>query len=191
LIEQIDIRQLTGNLFECSLRGDHSTLADVLLVPTKSVDNIRYEAIQQQQLLLTRNDQTRTCLDVAAMLGHDETTKLLAERAATMATDAVNLTNGMGNASRSAAHIHDEHVRVCLGYSSVHLACVWNQLESVKQMIDAGGNAELTTIHGDTPMDIARRYGHEQLVAYLQWIGESVVRASCHRRTLTVVASRR
>lgn len=59
-----------------------------------------------------------------------------------------------------------------LGYSSLHLACVWNQIESVKHIIASGGDIELKTAHGEKPIDIARRYGHDQLVDYLQWIGK-------------------
>ena len=39
-------------------------------------------------------------------------------------------------------------------------------------MIAAGAEIELKTMHGEKPIDIARRYHHEQLVTYLQWIGK-------------------
>jgi hypothetical protein len=35
-------------------------------------------------------------LDLAAMLGHHDTVKLLAEKGATMMTNGINLNNGMG-----------------------------------------------------------------------------------------------
>jgi ankyrin repeat protein len=60
------------------------------------VENIRFEAIQQHHLLQVRNDLTRTCLDLAAMLGHHESVKLLAEKGTTMMTNGINLSNGMG-----------------------------------------------------------------------------------------------
>ncbi|CAF3948503.1 unnamed protein product [Rotaria sp. Silwood2] len=151
LLEQLNIPQLTETLFDASYHGNIPNLTEILTAPTKNVENIRFEAIQQNNLLQARNDQTRTCLDLAAMLGHHEAVKLLAERGATMMTNGINLTNGMG-------------------YSSLHLACVWNQLESVKYIISAGGDIEHKTVNGEKPIDIARRYHHNDLVDYLEWI---------------------
>ncbi|CAF3242462.1 unnamed protein product [Rotaria socialis] len=151
LLEQINIPELTETLFDLSYRGNISNLAEILIAPTKNVENVRFEAIQQNNLLQVRNDQTRTCLDLAAMLGHHETVKLLAEKNATMMTNGINLANGMG-------------------YSSLHLACAWNQLESIKHIIAVGGDIEQKTIHGEKPIDIARRYHHNDLVDYLEWI---------------------
>ncbi|CAF4697572.1 unnamed protein product, partial [Rotaria sp. Silwood1] len=151
LLEQINIPQLTETLFDISYHGNISNLTEILTIPTKTVENLRYEAIQQNNLLQVRNDQTRTCLDLAAMLGHHEAVKLLAERGATMMTNGINLTNG-------------------LGYSSLHLACVWNQLESIKYIIAGGGDIEQKTVNGEKPIDIARRYHHNDLVDYLEWI---------------------
>ncbi|CAF3918144.1 unnamed protein product [Rotaria magnacalcarata] len=151
LLEQINIPELTETLFDLSYRGNISNLAEILIAPTKNVENVRFEAIQQNNLLQVRNDQTRTCLDLAAMLGHHETVKLLAEKNVTMMTNGINLTNGMG-------------------YSSLHLACAWNQLESVKHIIAVGGDIEQKTMHGEKPIDIARRYHHSDLVDYLEWI---------------------
>jgi ankyrin repeat protein len=73
-----------------------ATLTEILTAPAKNVENVRYEAVQYHHLLQVRNDQTRTCLDKAAMLGHPEVVKLLAEKSTAMMTDAINLTNGAG-----------------------------------------------------------------------------------------------
>jgi len=58
-----------------------------------------------------------------------------------------------------------------IGYSCLHLACVWNQLEVVKCIIAGGGDIDQKTINGEKPIDIAKRYQHHDLVEYLQWIG--------------------
>lgn len=60
------------------------------------------------------------------------------------------------------------------GYSCLHLACAWNQLESVQNIIAAGGDIEMKTIHGEKPIDIAQRYHYDELVQYLQWIGKNL-----------------
>ena len=62
--------------------------------------------------------------------------------------------------------------KIQIGYSSLHLACAWNQLESVKHIIAAGGDNEQKTVNGEKPIDIARRYHHHDLVEYLEWIGK-------------------
>lgn len=177
MIEQINIPQLTETIFDCSSRGNTTSLNEILLPPTKTVENLRYEAIQQNNLLQVRNDQTRTCLDLAAMLGHSETMKLLAERSSTMMTDAINLTNGMGKKTCRRKTFVDvfSFLLFLRGYSSLHLACVWNQIECVKHIIATGGDIELETVHGEKPVDIARRYHHDQLVDYLQWIGKDLL----------------
>ena len=43
----------------------------------------------------------------------------------------------------------------------------------VKNIIAAGGDIELKTVNGEKPIDIAKRYHHQQLEEYLQWIGKS------------------
>lgn len=146
----------------------------MLTPPTKTVENIRFEAIQQHHLLQVRNDQTRTCLDLAAMLGHHETVKILAEKGATMLTDSTNLTNGLGNKTKSPNRDLFFHLSDIFssGYSCLHLACAWNQLESVKNIIAAGGDIEMKTINGEKAIDIAQRYHYAELVQYLQWIGK-------------------
>lgn len=96
LLEQINIPQLTDTLFDLSCHGNISSLTEILAAPTKNVENIRFEAIQQNNLLQVRNEGTRTCLDLAAMLGHHDVVKLLAEKNVAMMTNGVNLTNGMG-----------------------------------------------------------------------------------------------
>jgi len=87
------------------------------------------------------------------MLGHHELVKLLAEKGNSMMTNATNLTNGMG-------------------YSPLHLACAWNQLEVVRNLIINGADIQLKTLHGEKPIDIAKRYQFEQIVEYLEWIGK-------------------
>ncbi|CAF1129865.1 unnamed protein product [Adineta ricciae] len=151
LLEQINVPELTDTLFQSSCHGNLSTLTEILTAPTKNVENLRYEAVQYHHLLQVRNDQTRTCLDLAAMLGHSEVVKLLAEKSTAMTTDAINLTNGAG-------------------YSCLHLACAWNQLETVKSIIIAGGDINQQTTNGEKPIDVARRYHHDELVEYLEWI---------------------
>ena len=100
LIEQINIPELTEVLFDSSCHGKISNLTEILTAPTKNVENIRFEAIQYHNLLQVRNDQTRTCLDLAAMLGHHDIVKLLTEKSTTMMTDIINLTNGIGKLKR-------------------------------------------------------------------------------------------
>ncbi|UJR29997.1 hypothetical protein I4U23_017544 [Adineta vaga] len=151
LIEQINVPELTETLFHSSSHGDLPILNEILTAPTKNVENLRYEAIQYHHLLQVRNDQTRTCLDLAAMLGHPDIVKLLAEKSTAMTTDAINLTNGAG-------------------YSCLHLACAWNQLETIKSIIAVGGDIDQETVNGEKPIDIARRYHHNELVEYLEWI---------------------
>ncbi|CAF0731715.1 unnamed protein product [Adineta steineri] len=151
LIEQINIPELTETLFKSSCHGDLTNLTEILTAPTKNTENIRFEAIQYHHLLQVRNDQTRTCLDLASILNHHEIVKLLAERSTVMLTDIINLTNGTG-------------------YSCLHLACAWNQFDAIKNIVAAGGDVEQETIHGEKPIDIARRYQHNDLVEYLEWI---------------------
>ena len=137
------------------------------------MENIRFEAIQQHHLLQVRNDQTRTCLDLAAMLGHHETVKILAEKGATMMTDSTNLTNGLGKKKKPSRDFSFHLPNIfSSGYSCLHLACAWNQLESVKNLIAAGGDIEMKTINGEKAIDIAKRYHYDELVQYLEWIGK-------------------
>ncbi len=65
-------------------------------------------------------------------------------------------------------------MKIKIGYSSLHLACVWNQLEVVKNLIATGGDIDLKTTNGEKPIDIARRYHYNELVDYLEWIGNSL-----------------
>ncbi|CAF1325981.1 unnamed protein product [Didymodactylos carnosus] len=50
------------------------------------------------------------------------------------------------------------------------MACAWGRLESVKHIVTGGADIEFTTIHGEKPIDVAKRYKHTDIVEYLEWI---------------------
>lgn len=113
------------------------------------------------------------------MLGHHDTVKLLAEKGSTMMTNGINLTNGMGTLKKqektNTCSIYKYLFFFRIGYSCLHLACVWNQLDAVKNIIATGGDIDQKTINGERPIDIAKRYQHNELIEYLQWIGKFIL----------------
>ena len=104
------------------------------------------------------------------MLGHHDAVKVLAEKGEKMMPNGINVSNGMGTNNHSL--FPERRSPVCIGYSSLHLACVWNQVEAVRCLIALGGDIEQRTQHGERPIDIAQRYHHDELTDYLRWIGK-------------------
>ena len=45
----------------------------------------------------------------------------------------------------------------------------------MKSIIAAGGDINQQTTNGEKPIDVARRYHHDELVEYLEWIGEQIL----------------
>lgn len=55
------------------------------------------------------------------------------------------------------------------GYTLVHFAACWGQLECLKVLVQGGAAMDRCTMHGETPRDIAVRYNKTSCIDYIDW----------------------
>ena len=105
------------------------------------------EQNENKELFSERNSDSRTVLDIAALLGRHEIASVLIEKGAEL------------NSSNSS------------GYTALHIAAIWGQLECVKILISSGADYSLTTRHMETVRDLASRYGNTECGTYIDCTG--------------------
>lgn len=59
------------------------------------------------------------------------------------------------------------------GYTLLHCAAAWGQLETLKTLIELEADIYATTSRGEKARDIACRYEQTECVAFLDWAGKS------------------
>jgi ankyrin repeat protein len=67
-----------------------------------------------------------------------------------------------------AKHGADLNAVDAVGYAPLHHYCVAGQKEEVAAALDSGADINLKTPGGDTPLDLARREGHDSLIQFLE-----------------------
>ena len=97
--------------------------------------------------LSERDNDSRTVLDIAVLIGRHEIASVLIEKGAEL------------NSANSS------------GYTALHIAAIWDQLECMKILISSGADYSLTTRHMETVRDLASRYGNTKCVTYIDCTG--------------------
>lgn len=92
-----------------------------------------------------RDDEGKSPLDIASILGRLEMLKELLTRGA------------------------DVHNTTGTGYSSLHFAAAWGKISCLKSLVDSGGDIQLKTRHGERPRETAVRYSQTECVDFLDW----------------------
>ena len=59
-----------------------------------------------------------------------------------------------------------------LGYTALHVAAAWGQLNAVKALIAGGSDHSLKNQNNETARDMAQRYGKLECVVYLDRSGK-------------------
>ena len=67
-----------------------------------------------------------------------------------------------------------EHCSPFTGYTGLHIAGAWGQLETLKALVAGGANPSLVNVRRETACNIAERYGKKDCVDYLQSAGMQV-----------------
>ena len=58
-----------------------------------------------------------------------------------------------------------------LGYTALHVAAAWGQLNAVRSLISGGSDHSLKNQYNETARDMASRYGKLECVVYLDRSG--------------------
>ncbi|EDV27554.1 Ankyrin repeat domain-containing protein 45 [Trichoplax sp. H2] len=95
------------------------------------------------ELLDIRDDEGKSPLDIACMLGKVDVIEGL-------------IANGANMDSISSQ-----------GNTAMHRAASWGRIECLKILAEKGANLHLKNLKGECPRDIARRYGHSACYDYL------------------------
>lgn len=96
-------------------------------------------------MLNERDDDGKTPMDMAAVLGRVEMMKELINRGAEV-----------NNPTSS-------------GYTSLHHAACWGKVGCLKVLVENGADIQNRTAHGERPREIALRYQHPECVDFLDW----------------------
>ena len=62
-----------------------------------------------------------------------------------------------------------------LGYSALHCASCWGQIECLKVLVENSGNLHQKNCHGESPRDTAARYQQSECVDFLDWAGREMI----------------
>eukprot|EP00794_Sanderia_malayensis_P004735 gene4735-5358_t len=74
----------------------------------------------------------------------------------------------------------DPSLRMCMGWTPVHCAAEGGYLSVLQLLAETGASLTARDDYGDTPKAIARRYAHEDCVAYL----ENIENSAAQRKTI-------
>lgn len=125
---------------DCSLNGDAVRFSRCFDDKTDI-----YHGLVQDLVNRRSDEDGRAPLDWACLLGRTEMTTELLKRGA--------LINGVGSK----------------GYTSLHLAAAWGQVECLKVLVGSGADIYLQTANKEKACDIARRYDKNEAVDFLEW----------------------
>eukprot|EP00795_Rhopilema_esculentum_P010942 gene10942-19776_t len=117
----------------------HGEIEDISSLSTEMVKL----ASEDPEILEQRNENGKSALDIASMLGR---TQILQE-----------LVNGGANPNSSTAN----------GYTSLHHAAAWGRLDCVKILVENGSDLQQKTIYDERARECAARYNHLDCVEFL------------------------
>lgn len=123
----------------CVYKNDHQRLSKCF-----QDDQDPYKAVATEQLNV-RDANGKAPLDLAAQLGHLEITKELLARGAAVSA------------------VTDK------GYNALHHAAAWGRLDILKALVEAGGDVQQRTAHGERPRETATRYAQTHCLEFLAW----------------------
>ncbi|XP_068732415.1 ankyrin repeat domain-containing protein 45-like isoform X1 [Montipora capricornis] len=128
---------MLGELFEIAAKGDVESFRQLFEDPDSvySTDAAR--------VLNARNEQSKSALDIAAMLGRKELVRELLERGA------------------------DINSKTKRGYTALHRAASWGHPDCLRVMVLNGADLQIYNSNGERAREIAARYQKHSCVEYL------------------------
>lgn len=124
-------------LFEIATKGDVERFIELFEDPESDY------ARDPSRVLNARNEDGKSALDLAAMLGRKEMIRELLER---------------------GADINSQTKR---GYTALHRAASWGHPDCLKVMVLNGADLQIHNTHGERAREIAARYHKDSCVEYL------------------------
>lgn len=58
------------------------------------------------------------------------------------------------------------------GYSPLHYAALWGQLDTLVTLVELGADIEARNFRGERAKEVASRYSKTDCIDYLSWAGE-------------------
>jgi len=116
--------------------------------------------------------QCNEAVEAADPSGHDQVTVLVNTRGSEDGRSALDWTAVLGNTAMLAqllAHgalINDVTDK---GYTALHHATAWGQLDCVKLLVDSGADLLLRNVFNEKARDVAARYRIYPCIEYLDW----------------------
>ena len=168
-------------MFECALKNDYKNVCGAL----DAKEHPLAQFVTENGLLNKRDANGKTCFDLCAYLGNKDFIRTILDRTNERLDE--NMFNLRGQ------------IRASNSYNFMHYACVWGRLELCKYLAENGkmivdpaldtsqidpknlsmynktlGSVLLRTKTktGETPKQLAQRYEHHGLVAYLNYAGK-------------------
>jgi len=170
-------------MFDCSLTNEYKIVCGAF--DAKEHPLATY--VIENNLLNKRDENGKTCFDLAAYLGNKDFIRTILERTNDRLDENMFNLRGQIKANNS--------------YNFMHYACIWGRLELCKYLVDSlkmivdpavdvsqidpkSLNSPLysktlgsillrtKTRGGETPKNLAKRYEHHDLVAYLNYAGK-------------------
>lgn len=114
-----------------------------------------------------RGTEGKTALELAAVTGQSEMVKMLIGAGA-----HTNVLSASGKVCHNGSYTHGDVIDTT-GYSALHLATIWGQLDCVKTLVGAGADHRLATRSQETSLQLALRYGNTACADYLSTVGKS------------------
>ena len=62
-------------------------------------------------------------------------------------------------------------VTTTAGWTALHRAALWGQAGAAAALVRGGADFRVMEVHGATPRDVARQYGHQETVQFLDSVG--------------------
>jgi ankyrin repeat protein len=124
------------------------------------------------------DDQHATALDQCSLSNKEDIAKLLLKFGANPNIPDKNgefpidhfATRGSGEIIETLVHAGNPVDLSCtdIEYTPLHFAAKFGNADAVQQLLSLGADPNIKTQHGNTPGDLARKYGHEQLADFLK-----------------------
>ena len=142
------------------------------LIEKDDLDGLN-ELLEDEFDFSIRNKDGKRALELSALLGRKNIIELLIQK-----EDNINVANSSGRNKRDLVlHIHNNNYYIyiytvlTIGYTPVHLCCMWGHIDCLKVLIRAGADYNMKTRHEETVKQLSSRYGQTQCVSYLECTG--------------------